>query len=106
MWRNILGIQLPSSNSFGETWEVPPLPGSKCDKSNKWPWPGKENTRSLPTDPEDANPRGFTTTKGGRKGLAGMLKKNSEETYFQRKDSIKNSVNDGRCILFSIKRDH
>lgn len=81
-------------------WDVPPLPGSKCDKSNKWPWPGKENTHSLTTDPEDANPRGFTTTKGGREGPAGMLKKNWEETYFQWKDSIKNSVNDGRCILF------
>ena len=81
-------------------WEVPSLPGGRCDKSNMWLWPGKENTHYLPTDPEDVNPRGSTTTKGGRKGLAGMLNRSSEETFFQRKNDIKKSVNDGRCILF------
>lgn len=89
---NAFGAQLPNSNTF---WEADPEESDLCLKIEVTRvtsdfWPCKETAHHLPTDPEDANPRGSTTTKEGGKGVTGMLNRNSDETLFQ-KDS--NSVN-------------
>lgn len=93
---NVLRFQLPNSNTFWETYPKKPHPWQEIEVTRVTSdlWPDKGTTHYFPTDPEDANARGSTTTKEGGKSFAAMLNRNSEET-FQRN---KNSVNDDTTL--------